>query len=128
MPDLREAVIADMDGTIVDVSAIRHLIAGPGGFHRFHRASIDCPPHAWVIEELREHHAAGRAVLIVTAREALPLFRHVTAWTLALHDVPSDAMWMRARGDYRPDPVIKAEILTKILQRFPHVVQVLQWC
>lgn len=123
-PDPREAVVADVDGTIVDVTSIRHLINGPGGFHAFHRASVNCPVHQWVIDELRAHHAAGRAVLIVTAREAVPLFRHVTAWTLAIHGVPSEAMWMRARGDYRPDPVIKAEILDKITRRFPNVVRV----
>lgn len=121
--DLREAVIADMDGTIADVSSARHLINGPGGFHAFHRASINCPPNQWVIEELRAHAAAGRAVLQVTAREAVPLFRHVTAWYLALHAVPSEAMWMRARWDYRPDPVVKAEILAKIRRSYPNVVR-----
>jgi len=111
-----EAVIADCDGTLVDVTGIRPLINGPGRFHAFHMASVDCPPNQWVIDELREHKAAGRAILIVTARQAC--YRHVTAWWLALHGVPSDAMWMRATNDNRPDHVVKAEILAKIQRQW----------
>lgn len=114
-----EAIIADMDGTLVRVDGIRPLLNGPGRFHSFHMASVDCPPNQWVIDELRAHHAAGRAVLIVTARQAR--YRHVTAWWLALHDVPSDAMWMRATNDSRPDHVVKAEILAKIRREWEPV-------
>lgn len=110
--DLPGAVIADCDGTLVDVAGIRPLIDGPGRFHAFHMASVNCPPNQWAIDELREHHAAGRAILIVTARQAR--YRHVTAWWLALHGVPSEAMWMRATNDSRPDHIVKAEILAKI--------------
>jgi hypothetical protein len=105
-----------MDGTLADVAGIRHLLDGPGRFHAFHMASIDCPPHQWVVEDARRDAAAGLAVLIVTAREAC--YRHVTAWWLALNAVPSEAMWMRGRRDNRPDAVVKAEILRKILASY----------
>jgi phosphoglycolate phosphatase-like HAD superfamily hydrolase len=107
--ELPEAVIFDMDGTLCDVRGIRHLIDGPGGFHAFHRASASCPPNADVVRAAREQHAAGRAVLVVTARAAR--FRNVTAMWLALHGVPSDAMWMRTDGDHRPDYEVKRDIL-----------------
>lgn len=122
MRDLPEAVIFDCDGTLVDVSSIRHLVAGgPANGYRkhfdaFHREAVNCPPHAWVVEAACAEHAAGRAVLIVTGRSAE--HRNSTAMWLALHEVPSDAMWMRARGDYRPDYVVKAEILAKIRRRW----------
>jgi phosphoserine phosphatase len=116
MLELPEAVIADMDGTLCDVSGIRHLLNGPGRFDAFHRASIDCPAHQWVIDELREHHAASRAILVVTARQAK--YRNLTAFWLAMHGVPSEAMWMRANGDSRPDHDVKREILAKIRQRY----------
>jgi hypothetical protein len=109
MRELPEAVIFDVDGTLCDVRSIRHLIDGPGGFRAFHRASIDCPPNDWVVEAARREHAAGRAVLIVTGRDAE--HRNVTAMWLALHQVPSDAMWMRGHGDSRKDYVVKREIL-----------------
>lgn len=115
---LPKASIFDMDGTLCDVSGIRHLLNGPGRFHAFHMASVDCPPHQWVVEDARRDAANGLAVLIVTAREADPLYRHVTAWWLALNGVPSEAMWMRKRHDQRPDAEVKAEILRKILARY----------
>lgn len=115
---LPEASIFDMDGSLVDVSGIRHLLDGPGRFDAFHRASIDCPPHQWVVDDAKAEHAAGRAVLIVTARQARPVYRHVTAWWLALNAVPSEAMWMRGVNDTRPDYEVKREILAKIRRRY----------
>lgn len=116
MPELREAVIYDVDGTLCDVRGIRHLLDGPGRFAAFHSASVDCPPHPHVVEAARADHAAGRAVLIVTGREAR--WRHHTAMWLALAGVPSDAMWMRAYGDYRPDYEVKADVLAAIRRRY----------
>lgn len=117
---LPEAVIFDMDGTLCDVRGIRHLLDGPGRFHAFHTASVDCPPNQWVVDAARTHHAAGRAVLIVTARAAR--YRHHTAWWLALHGVPSDAMWMRGHNDYRPDYEVKRDILASIRRRYRPVM------
>ncbi|GAB3655312.1 phosphatase domain-containing protein [Streptomyces sparsus] len=112
----RRAVIFDMDGTLCDVRGIRHLIDGPGGFHAFHSASVDCPPHEHVVRAAREAGAAGLAVLVVTARTVR--YRPHTAMWLALHGVPSDAMWMRAAGDARPDFEVKRDILRRIRSRF----------
>jgi phosphoglycolate phosphatase-like HAD superfamily hydrolase len=118
MRELPEASIFDMDGTLVDVSSIRYLVRGGPrngyrkNFDAFHRQAVNCPPHPWVVRAARFEHSAGRAVLIVTARSAK--HRNSTAFWLAMHGVPSDAMWMRARGDQRPDYVVKTEILAKI--------------
>lgn len=114
--NLPEASIFDMDGTLCDVRGIRHLLAEGGRFHAFHHASVNCPPHRWVVEAAQAEHAAGRAVLVVTARQAR--YRNVTAFWLAMHGVPSEAMWMRADNDNRPDHVVKREILAKIRARY----------
>lgn len=113
---LRDAEIFDMDGTLCDVRSIRHLIDGPGSFDAFHAASIDCPPHQWVVDKALEAHAAGRAVLIVTARKWK--WRNLTAMWLALHEVPSDAMWMRGNNDPRKDFMVKQGILKQIRQYY----------
>lgn len=118
LASLPEASIFDMDGTLCNVTSIRHhVIGGPANgyrknFHAFHREAVNCPPNPHVVQAAREEHEAGRAVLVVTAREAL--WRNPTAFWLALYEVPSEAMWMRALGDYRPDHVVKREILAKI--------------
>jgi phosphoglycolate phosphatase-like HAD superfamily hydrolase len=116
---MKRAVIFDVDGTLCDVRSIRHLLRASNNFHAFHMASIDCPPHQWVVDAAREVHAAGDAVLIVTARDWK--YRNLTAFWLAMHDVPSDAMWMRRSGDPRPDHLVKADILKQIRRSFDPV-------
>lgn len=107
---MTDAVIADLDGTLVDVSSIKHLVEGEDRhFHAFHAASKDCPPRPEVVDAVRAAHAAGRAVLVVTSREFI--WRDLTLDWLQQHDVPYDQLVMRIVGDYRPDHVVKAEML-----------------
>jgi phosphoglycolate phosphatase-like HAD superfamily hydrolase len=111
------AVIFDMDGTLVNVSEIRHLVSGPArDFDAFHRASVDCPAHQWVVRAAHDEHYKGFRVLIVTARSAR--YRHETAWWLALHHVPSEALYMRGNKDQRPDVEVKRDILRQIRTRY----------
>lgn len=108
-----QAVIFDMDGTLADVSGIRHhVIQHPKDFDAFHAASVDVPPHQWVADAARAVKHAGHDVVIVTARTHK--WRHHTAWFLALNDIPSDALFMRANSDQRPDVDVKRDILATI--------------
>jgi len=110
---MQDAEIFDMDGTLCDVSSIRHLVQGVDkNYHQFHLQSASCPPHSEVVERAHAAHRAGRAVLIVTARSTE--YRNVTAMWLALHGVPSDAMYMRRAGDFRKDFLVKRDILSSI--------------
>lgn len=110
---MTDAVIADLDGTLVDVSSISHLVEGEDrDFHAFHAGSKDCPPRPEVVEAVRAAHAAGRAVLVVTSREFI--WRDLTLDWLQEHDVPYDQLVMRIVGDYRPDHVVKAEMLDQL--------------
>ncbi|NUP47260.1 MAG: hypothetical protein HOW97_08090 [Catenulispora sp.] len=111
----RDAVIFDVDGTLCDVRGIRHLIAEKG-FPAFHAASIDCPPHAHVVAAARIAAADGLAVLIVTGRAER--WRRLTSMWLAIHDVPSTVLRMRADGDYRKDYLVKREILRRLRGRY----------
>lgn len=114
---LHEAVIFDVDGTLCDVRSIRHhVMSGRRDFHAFHMASVDCPPHPHVVEAARKAQAEGRKVLVVTAR--MERYRALTSFWLALHDVPSDDLLMRADGDGRPDYDVKREILARIRRRY----------
>ena len=109
-----EAVVVDLDGTLVDVRDILHHVAGEErDFHAFHAASKDAPPHADVVDAVRAAHHAGRAVLVVTSREFI--WRDLTLDWLAAHDVPHDQLVMRIVGDYRADHVVKAEMLDGLL-------------
>ncbi len=110
---MTDAVIADLDGTLVDVSSILHHVAGEErDFAAFHAASRDCPPRPEVVDAVRAAHEQGRAVLVVTSREFV--WRDLTLDWLQEHDVPYDQLVMRIVGDYRPDHVVKAEMLDQL--------------
>lgn len=95
------------------MTPIRHLVTeGQRNFDAFHRASIDCEPHPHVVKAAQDSHAEGIAPLIVTARNVR--YRNVTAFWLAMHHVPSEALYMRADNDFRPDYEVKKDILARI--------------
>ncbi len=114
----RQAVIFDMDGTLANVNAIRHHVVGTRrkNFHAFHAESVNVPPNEHVARAARQAGSDGLAVLIVTARKAM--WRHHTAFWLALHAIPSDGLWMRADHDHRPDREVKQDILDVIRSEF----------
>lgn len=111
-----DAVIADLDGTLCDVSAIQHLVEGEErDFHAFHAASADCPPMAAAVDAVRAAKNRGSGVLIVTSREFI--WRDLTLDWLVAHDIPYDELAMRIVGDYRADHIVKAEMLDDLQQR-----------
>ena len=118
----RQAVIVDVDGTLVDVSSVRHYVAGipfdktqknyKKDFDKFHSEAVNCPPIEWVVKAVKDCHRQGFDILIVTARGSK--FRNQTAFWLAMNDIPSHAMFMRRQGDFRKDYIVKSEILSQI--------------
>lgn len=117
-----DAVIYDMDGTLCDVRSIRHYVIGKKrNFHKFHTESVNCPGNLDVVEAAKRDHKDGLSVLIVTAREET--FGTHTAFWLGLQGVNYDAMYMRKKGDYRPDSEVKQEILDEIEQDGYNVIR-----
>lgn len=133
----RRCRIVDVDGTLVDVSSIRHHVLGlaPDGsyqqsdFGAFHEAAINCPPIQETLDKVAKYKAQGDDIVIVTARSTK--YGRQTAFWLAMYDVPSDGFFMRRQGDNRKDVEVKRDILRFILERWdvagciddnPHVV------
>lgn len=110
-----EAIIVDMDGTLVDVRGVRHYVR-PGraypDFDRFHLASRFSPPHSDVVERVRTEQVAGRTVFVVTARR--DRYEAVCRDWLAKYEVPYDRLLMRRDDDQRVDVEVKREILARI--------------
>lgn len=119
-----EAVIFDMDGTLANVSQLRHYIVPPldkpkgwfKDFDSFHSRSVTAPVNVEVKNCAVEAYNKGYKILIVTARRAK--YRHHTAWFLALNNIPSHALYMRKNNDSRKDYIVKSEILDQILTRY----------
>lgn len=114
---MRDAVIFDVDGTLCDVSSVRHHVRGkPRNFDAFHSASLSCPPHAHVADAARTAHAEGLAVIVVSARQER--WRRPTEFWLAMHDIPSDHLYLRDDTDGRQDVEVKRDILARVRQRY----------
>jgi hypothetical protein len=109
-----DAIIVDMDGTLCDVSGIRHYVTGPRrNFRAFHEASRFCPPQPEVARIVRAVQASGVAVVIVTARDAR--FESATRDFLVRNGFRFDALFMRPWGDQRRDSIVKNEIHSQII-------------
>lgn len=108
------AVIFDMDGTLTNISSIRHFVAGKyRNFDMFHRSSLFCPPNAEVLQMAYDAEKAGLKVIIVTARSEP--YREVTELWLNKYGVNFENMYMRPADDYRQDALVKQDILDRIL-------------
>ena len=115
----KSAVIFDMDGTLADVSSIRHHLIPRDhkkDFMTFHAESVNVPPHSHVVNAAQVAHILGQKVLVVTARKHM--WRHHTAWWLAMHRVPSDMLMMRGNEDNRKDYYVKKDMLKIIRQAY----------
>lgn len=109
-----KAVIVDMDGTLCDVSSIRHHVIVTDDhpekdFDAFHQASKDCPPNEQALDFCRRAHEAGYVVVVVTARKD----RHYAVsktWLDEHMPVPFDGPIMRPDDLNYSDVVIKRKI------------------
>lgn len=117
----KPAIVCDMDGTLVDVSAIRHYVREallPDGsyskknFDDFHKASLFCPAIWDTVDLVQEYWERRIDILIVTARG--DQYRQTTKDWLHKYAIPYNKLYMRPVGDYRADVEVKRDILMQI--------------
>jgi phosphoglycolate phosphatase-like HAD superfamily hydrolase len=121
---MNTAIIFDMDGTLADVSSIRHHLTEYDKtkrtvikhFNKFHAESVNVPAHNYVVNAAQVAKILGHAILIVTARKHM--WRNHTAWWLAMHNVPSDMLMMRGNNDNRKDYEVKKDMLDTISKAY----------
>lgn len=110
---MRECAIFDMDGTLANVTSIRHFVrVRPKDFSKFHSESVNVPPNPIIVGKAQVMAEQGFDIVIVTARRAM--WRNHTAMWLALNNVPSHALFMRGNKDHRSDVHVKRDILHQI--------------
>lgn len=111
--DKPRVTIFDIDGTLADVRPFRHLVVGPGrDLNAFHEASAAAQPNHQVVEALRSVRRNGDLAVVLTAREGR--WAPMTLDWLARHDIEYDGFGHRQHKDFRPDHVVKAEMLAAL--------------
>ena len=107
------AHIYDVDGTLANVDPYLHHVRGSNrDYDAFHEASIGALPNYDVVQMLNDSVADGHHVLIVTSRKEK--WRGLTSMWLAINNIRSHSLFMRADDDHRPDYEVKKDILDKI--------------
>jgi hypothetical protein len=108
-----EAVIFDLQGTLVDVTSVRHLVErDEPDFDSFHVETGTCPANQWVVDEAKKAHVDGKVVIVMTGMNEK--FRGLMVSWLTRHEVPFDLLQMRENKDYRKDFVVKREMLKDV--------------
>jgi FMN phosphatase YigB (HAD superfamily) len=114
-----KAVLFDVDGTLCDVTNIRHYVMGDHkDFDSFHKASLFCPPVEWVARMAASLEGATK--LVVTGRSAR--YRHTTDMWLGKYDINYTRLFMRPDHDQRPDYEVKRDILLHQILPFYDVI------
>lgn len=110
-------VIFDLDGTVID-SSHRHVSKPDGSVDLEHwrenstAEKIAADSLLPLARSMRRIHAAGRHVIISTARV---MSEHDIAY-LEANNLPYHALLSRAEGDCRPDADMKLDMVTSYVQ------------
>lgn len=110
-------MLVDLDGTLVDVSRIRHHVERPNpDYDSFHRDSVNCPPNKEVVRMLKYFRRLGVSVIIVSARSEN--YRSLTNMWLAINGIQCEDLLMRGMRDGRPDVEVKTTMYKLLSSRF----------
>lgn len=110
-----------MDGTLVNVSSIRHYVREallPDGsyskknFDDFHKASLFCPAIWPTMDKIQWYWESRLDILVVTARSWD--YEKTTRDWLHKYAVPHTKLFMRPIGDFRADVDVKRDLLAEI--------------
>jgi hypothetical protein len=107
-------IIVDIDGTLADCRHRRHFVTdGNHDWKSFFESMTEDTPIEPVIKLVEYMHLNEHAnIVLVTGRPEE--YRYLTERWLCDKDVYFDRLLMRKTKDYRPDYVIKEEILNEL--------------
>lgn len=103
----------DIDGTIADATHRLHYIQNrPKNWKMFFQTMIDDAVHYDIVDLLKMFNRQGDTIVLCSGRP--DEWRELTREWLARHDIPFHALYMRKKGDYRDDSIVKVELLHKM--------------
>jgi phosphoglycolate phosphatase-like HAD superfamily hydrolase len=111
----KQTVIVDIDGTLADISHRERHVKGKrkrwGKFFQNMDKDLPIPEVAAKVRQLSLDHT----IILVSGRP--DEYRAVTEEWLKRHKIPYQDLYMRKSGDFRPDDVVKQEILKTRLKK-----------
>jgi predicted kinase len=108
-------VIFDIDGTLANCKHRLHHVRGrKKNWPAFFAGIPDDPPYPDIVRLAMDMEFCGYSIVCATGRSEDQ--RSVTEAQLQLFGVPYERLYMRASQDFRPDHVVKAELLDQILE------------
>ena len=126
---LPTAAIFDVDGTLCDVRSVRKYVEPNPAilnfkkeYARFHRESLDCPPHTQVVEFTKSLRSQNIKILVVSGRQQR--WMGITKQWLAKWNIEYDELYLRHDRDFRPDDQLKEQIAKHILGKYAPIVAV----
>ena len=110
---MKDCWIFDMDGTLSNAEHRKKWVSHkPKNWPAWNAGMAYDPPHMDIVQFTTIAVERGLAVIICSGREEV--YRDVTEAWLQKYNVPFTKAYMRKKGDYRDDSIIKKELLADI--------------
>lgn len=100
-----KAVLFDLDGTLINVNSIAHLI---GDWDAFAEASVTCPPAEAMCDFARQMQRIGEMIIVTGKSEA---YRHRVIDWLAMQGIMPDLLLMRPLLNSESDITLKIRMV-----------------
>ena len=114
----KPTIICDIDGTLADVSGIRHYVTDDPNrrnFTKFHNAASYVHPMPMVVELVQALYAQGFTIVILTSRRNRWYYQ-TFVW-LRKWDIPFHFLGMRADDDDRRDDAVKRDLYEFVVKQ-----------
>lgn len=122
---MKYAIIVDIDGTLANCDHRKHFMEQkPKDWDSFYRESVNDSVNHWCSYLLREiFEKNDLTILLVTGRPAQ--YRSSTQDWLEQEEICYAYLFMRQRGDFRKDAIVKQEIYEREIKGKYEVVFVI---
>jgi phosphoglycolate phosphatase-like HAD superfamily hydrolase len=107
------AYLFDLDGTLADCEHRRHHVTnGSKNWAAFFAACIEDAPIPHIVT-LAQHLSEADVVIVYVSGRSDECRPATEDW-LHRHELPAGPLYMRKKGDHRPDDTIKGELIEQI--------------
>ena len=115
---MQKAVIFDIDGTLADNSARQGILEkDKRAWNKFFEGMGDDTPNKELVS-LYKLIAESKQYTMIIATGRPDQYKKLTEQWLIWNDIEYQHLYMRTTGDYRPDAIVKEEMLLEIQKKY----------